>query len=153
MTQLTQSNSSNTLPTRQEGQLTVSDVKAVSDVLAKLTSEPMTAREVAESLGMPFAAVVDLYNDPAFLQQFSTIKRNMAKVTFEAKGHNRMERILDNGNDKDAIAAYGKMAEVLGVAEAKRLKHEHQHVHKLDNVIRSLAAQGTIIDVEAEEVE
>lgn len=151
--QSTQPDSSNKLLTRQEGQLTAANVAAVASVLAELTEQPLTALEVADKLGMQPRDVFNLYNDSAFLQHFSTIQRNKAKVNFEMKGHARMERIIDYGTDKDAIAAYGKVSEVLGVAEAKRIKHDHQHTHKLDTIIRSLAAQGTVIDVDAEDVE
>lgn len=110
---------------------------------ALTNNEAATARELSDQLNLPIKSVMAVLAHPEFTRRFRKLKREVAQSEFDAVGHDQMIQVLRTAEkDKDRVAAYKAMADVLGVSPKKAGPTVNVNL-SFDAIIRDAQAKGT----------
>jgi hypothetical protein len=106
-----------------------------------------TATEIAEQSGMPIREVMTIMGHPEFVRRFTKLRRDAAKIEFNAIVHNKMRDIVSDPltENRDAIAAAKTWAGILGEEHSKKGANVAVSIN-FESIVRKAEESGHVID-------
>jgi len=105
-----------------------------------------TVKWLAEKYNLTPKQALGIIAHPKFTEFIHGVMRAIAKVGFDRKAYNVLDEIMEDGNNRERIAAIKVAAELLGYKQASAGINLN---FNFDKIVRNADDGGKAIDVEA----
>ncbi len=97
-------------------QRTISDDQraALALAISRSGAPPQKMDALADQLGVSLADIINLLNEPSFIQQVRAVTKAQANLTFHSVAVGRLVDIISNGKDKTALGAINTLGRISG---------------------------------------